>query len=188
MPCRPLFPSLCLLAWHCPQKHDLSSAASMLSCKTTLQLKPPWVASSYLATHWIGEEHSSHVSISHRCGPNTGSSLACSCSRPNLSNQNTPDPLWNTTHKVTPGCSPMECQYFSWGGNCKSQHSGVYHLLSPCCCYDSHGLFSFLPHLWLIVLTPTPLWLILPTLMTCCSHTCSTMTHWPLLYFYYIYG
>ena len=30
--------------------------------------------------------------------------------------------------------------------------------------------------------------LILPTLMTQCSHTYSTMTHQPLLYFYHIYG
>ena len=48
-------------------------------------------------------------------------------------------------------------------------------------CYDSHGLFTFL-------LTLTPLWLTLPTLMTCHSHTHSTLTHQPLLYFYYIYS
>ena len=64
-----------------------------------------------------------------------GSFWACSCSRPNLSNWNTPDPLWNTTHKVTWGCSPMECKYFGLEGNCKSWCSGVYHLSSPCHCH-----------------------------------------------------
>ena len=48
-------------------------------------------------------------------------------------------------------------------------------------CYNSHGLFSFLP-------TLTPLQLMSLMLMTHCSHTYSTMTHLPLLYFYYIYG
>ena len=48
-------------------------------------------------------------------------------------------------------------------------------------CYNSHGLFSFLT-------TLTPLWLISLMLMTHCSHTYSTMTHLPLLYFYYIYS
>ena len=37
-------------------------------------------------------------------------------------------------------------------------------------CYDSHGLFSFLP-------TPTPLWLISLMFMTHRSHTYSTLTH-----------
>ena len=68
----------------------------------------------------------------------------------------------------------------------RSTHSFQSH--TPCSvsakswvCYNSHELFSF-------PLTLTPLWLILPTLMTHCSHTHSTMTHQPLLYFYYIYG
>ena len=55
-------------------------------------------------------------------------------------------------------------------------------------CYDSHGLFTLFPHLWLTVLTLTPPWLILPTLVTHLSHTYSTITHQPLLYFYYIYS
>ena len=131
MPCWPPFPSLCLLAWHHPWWHDLCSTALTLPCKMTLWLKPPCMASSCLACHWIGDEHSSCASNSCRYGPNPGSSLACNCSRPNLSNWNTPDPLWNTAHKVTLGCSPMECRYFGWEGNCKSRCLGVSHLSSP---------------------------------------------------------
>ena len=59
-------------------------------------------------------------------------------------------------------------------------------------CYDSHGLFSFFPHLlhsdsflsclWLIAPTLTPLWLISLMLMTHCSHTYSTLTHFSHTY------
>ena len=58
--------------------------------------------------------------------------------------------------------------------------------------------FLFFPHLlhsdshlsclWLIAPTLTLLWLISLTPMTHRSHTYSTVTHLPLLYFYYIYG
>ena len=54
---------------------------------------------------------------------------------------------------------------------------------------------SYLSHLWLIVHTLAPLWLISLTLMTHRSHTYSTLSHLlhydssdPYLYFYYIYS
>ena len=78
---------------------------------------------------------------------------------------------------------------------------------SPNWCWSCHGnpavtihtdSFLFFPHLlhsdsylscsWLIAPTLAPLWLISLTLVTHRSHTYSTITHSPLLYFYYIYG
>ena len=100
--------------------------------------------------------------------------------------------LADVTHSYTRPQSPLIVTIHMDSFLFFSSHTYSTMTCTPHTCdsFFSHLLHhdSYSPHLWLVLLTLTPLWLVLPTPVTHSSHTYSTMTHQPILYFYYIYS